>query len=236
MIEHFSTVSFTTVAVGGLAAVFLPCNFPMLLGYIALLIGDDRGKSLAHVLKKTFWFFIGFALTYAAFGSIAGLFGQFSATTRLFNEFRPLLMLGGGLLFIIVGLVLLRVIPLPSRLRKARSIPLPKSLSIHSGPGSAVVGMIFAAGWSPCIGPVLGGILVLAASSGSALTGALLLILFSFSMMLPFTVLAILYSRATRHLKFLEKAIPVMRVIAGVLFLILGLSFVLNDFTLLGMG
>ena len=228
MFEQLSTVGFTATIVAGFVAVFLPCNFPMLVGYIALLVGDEKSGNTLHVLRKTFWFFVGFAVTYAIFGSAAGLFGQFSKTTLLFNQLKPLIVTAGGLFFIIIGLILLRFLPLPAKLQKLRSIPLPKSISVYSWWGAVLAGVIFATAWSPCIGPVLGGILLLAAASGSVLSGAFLLLLFAFSMMIPLAFVAVVYSQAARRVAFMEKFIPFMRVAGGIAFILLGLSFFLG--------
>ena len=201
----------------------------MILGYIALIIGDEDSNNIPYTLTTTSWFFAGFATTYAIFGGIAGVFGQFSQTTLLFNEVKPTLVLIGAIFFIIVGLILLRAVPLPERLLNNKSFPIPKALSVHSWWGTVLIGAIFAAGWSPCVGPVLGGVLTLAASSGSTAAGMLLLFAFSLGIMLPLTILAVLYTKAAEHLEKVPKFLPSMRIIGGVLFIVLGVFFLVGD-------
>ena len=229
MIEYLAAV-----ILAGTVTVFLPCTYPMLIGYIALIVGDAKSGNTLHALYITGWFFVGFSATYAFFGSLAGLFGQVSQTSLLFNESRQLLAVLGAVFFIAIGLVLLRALPLPQKLRGIRSIPLPKGLSFHSWWGALLVGGIFAAGWSPCIGPVLGGILILAGSSGSVAAGALLMFLFAVGMMLPLVVLTILYSKVSGYLQGVERYIPIMRFLGGALFILIGVSFLLEDFSFLG--
>ena len=229
MIEQLSLISLIVTIFAGIITVFLPCTYPMVLGYIALIIGDEDSNNIPYTLTTTNWFFIGFATTYAIFGGVAGLFGQFSQTAMLFNEVKPTLVIIGAIFFIIVGLVLLRAVPLPERLLNNKSFPIPKALSVHSWWGTVLIGAIFAAGWSPCIGPVLGGVLTLAASSGSTVTGILLLFAFAAGIMLPLTILALIYTKAAERLQKIPKFLPSMRVIGGILFIALGAFFLVGD-------
>ena len=234
MIEAVSLISFVIVILAGIVTVFLPCTYPMVLGYIALIIGDEDSNNIPYALTTTAWFFIGFAVTYTVFGGVAGLFGQFSQTTLLFNNAKPVLVTIGAVFFILVGLVLLRAVPLPEKLLGNKSFPIPKLLPVHSWWGVTLIGAIFAAGWSPCVGPVLGGILTLAASSGSAITGMLLLFLFAAGMMIPLTIITLLYTQAAERLKKVNKFLPTMRVIGGLLFILLGIVFLVGDLSLFG--
>ena len=236
MIENLSLVSFFAPVLAGVVTAFLPCTYPMLVGYIALMLGDTEHGNTRRALKTTAWFAGGFAFAYMIIGSIAGLFGQFSQTTLLFNSSKPILLTIGAVFFIVIGLIMLQAIPLPDKLKRIRSIPLPKGLSVHSWWGSFVIGVIFAVGWSPCIGPVLGGILILAGSSGSIVSGALLLLAFAVGLALPLMVIAVLYSQAVGSVRRLEKYIPIMRVIGGILFIILGISFIIGDFSFLNVA
>ena len=231
MVEHLSVTLLSAVILAGGITVFLPCTYPMVIGYLSLLVGDERSGDTMHAVRTTAWFFAGFTATYALFGSIAGFFGQFSRTVLLFNESKSLLLLLGGAFFIVIGLLLLRAVPLPSRLRGIRSIPLPKKVSVHRWWGAPILGIIFAAGWSPCIGPVLGGILVLAGSSGSVSVGALLLVLFSVGMFIPILALAVLYSRVARYITGVERYMNIARIVGGIMFIALGISFIIGDFS-----
>ena len=234
MLEHLSLVSFAVTIFAGIITVFLPCTYPMILGYIALIIGDEDSNNIPYTLITTSWFFTGFAVTYAIFGGIAGLFGQFSQTAIWFNQAKPTLIIIGAIFFIIVGLVLLRAVPLPEKLLGNKSFPIPKMLPVHSWWGITLIGAIFAAGWSPCIGPVLGGVLTLAASSGSVIAGILLLLAFAFGMAIPLTILALIYTKAAERLQEIPKFLPTMRVIGGLLFIALGIFFLIGDLSFFG--
>ena len=237
MIEQLSFISFVGLAVAllaGIVTVFLPCTYPMILGYIALIIGDEDSDNIPYVITTTQWFFIGFAVTYALLGGIAGLFGQFSQTTLLFNQIKPMLIPVGAVFFIIVGLVLFRAVPLPEKLLGTKSFPIPKLLPVHSWWGVTLIGAVFALGWSPCIGPVLGGILTLAATSGSVVSGMLLLFVYALGIMIPLTVLALIYAKTAERLQAIPAFLPVARTIAGSLFIALGLFFLFGDVSFFG--
>ena len=227
MIETVS-VSFVAAFIGGVVITFFPCTYPMLIGYLALLISGERQTSISRSLCATFWFFIGFAITYALFGGIAGLFGQFSQVTVFFNTLKPLFTTVGSILFLIIGLVLLRVVPLPEKLKQSRAASLPTAVSPNTRWGALTIGAIFAVGWSPCVGPLLGGILLLAATSGSVITGMALLVVFSLGMMVPLAALTILYAKSSRLLQVIERKTPVMQMVGGFLFIVIGLLFLVG--------
>lgn len=229
MIEQLSSISFAVTVLAGIITVFLPCTYPMVIGYIALIIGDEDSNNIPYALTTAAWFFVGFAVTYAILGGIAGLFGQFSQTVLLFNNAKPILVTVGAIFFIIVGLVLLRAVPLPEKLLGNKSFPIPKFIPVHSWWGITLIGIIFAAGWSPCIGPVLGGILTLAATSGSTVAGMLLLLAFAFGMMVPLVIITLIYTQAAERLKKVDKFLPIMRVLGGLLFIMLGIFFLIGD-------
>lgn len=234
MIEHLSFLGLAIAVLAGTVTVLLPCTYPMLLGYLALIIGDEDSNNIPYAFTTTKWFFIGFSVTYAILGGIAGLFGQFSKTTLLFNDIRPIAIIIGAVFFIVVGLVLLRAIPLPEKLLKNKSFPIPKLLPVHSWWGITLIGVIFATGWSPCIGPVLGSILTLAASSGSAVSGMIFLLVFALGMMIPLAVITFFYAKAADRLKKINAFLPVMRGIGGTLFILLGIFFLVGDPSVLG--
>ena len=228
-ITIISTLSASFLA--GLVTSFLPCTFPLLIGYVALLTGDKDSSNLFHSLSKVFFFFLGFAITFTFFGAVAGLFGQFSETAILVNNFRPILTLVGGIFFIFIGVIILQLVPLPGSLHRIYTFSLPKKERIVGSKWGAIfTGVVFAAAWSPCIGPVLGGILFLSATSGSALIGALLTLVFSVGMVVTITIISVLYSVSASKLEGMSKFIPAMRIFGGVLFIVMGILFITGNF------
>ncbi len=232
MIETISLIALASILLAGVITALLPCTYPMLIGYIALIIGEKESGT-GHLLRVMWSFLAGFTLVYILFGSVAGLFGQFSREALIFNSGKPILLTLGALFFITVGLVMLDVIPLPRKMRGIQFIPLPKKISSRSWWRAFFIGTIFAAGWSPCIGPVLAAILVLAGTPGSVLIGASLMLLFALGMAVPFIILTLLYARASAYIQIIGTYTSVMRVAAGLLFILLGVSFMINDFSFL---
>lgn len=234
MFDSLLSLSFPASFVAGVVTVFLPCTYPLCLGYLALIAGDTaKGNTLA-VVRMTLWFFLGFAFVYTLLGSAVGLFGQFTATTVFLAGAQSFLIFFGGVFFIALGLVILQVLPLPSFLKGLHALPLPRWLKPDSWWGALLLGGIFAASWSPCIGPVLGGILLLAASSASVFEGGLLLFSFSFGIMVPLLVLSVLLSSLSSRLPRAERFVFFVRVAAGALFLLLGVLFLLGDVSFFG--
>ena len=234
MIESILSISFPAAFLAGVVTVFLPCTYPLCLGYLALIAGESSQGRRFRVLITTLWFFLGFGLIYTILGSAAGFFGQFTATTVFLSEIQSTLVIFGGVFFIILGLVLLQVVPLPSVLKGLHSIPFPHWLQPQSWWGALLLGGIFAASWSPCIGPVLGGILLLAASSSSVLLGGALLFSFAFGMMVPLLLLALLLSSLSLRVPRPERFVSVVRFIAGAVFILLGILFLIGDISFLG--
>ena len=122
MIESILSISFPAAFLAGVVTVFLPCTYPLCLGYLALIAGESSQGRRLRVLITTLWFFLGFGLIYTILGSAAGFFGQFTATTVFLSEIQSALVIFGGVFFIILGLVLLQVVPLPSVLKGLHSI------------------------------------------------------------------------------------------------------------------
>ena len=233
MIETLTYSVISGVFFAGVVTAFLPCTYPMLLGYIGLLTGWKQ-KTFAVVIKKTLLFFVGFAITYAFFGSVAGLFGTFSSTTLFFNTFKGYIASATGVLLILFGLILLRALPLPSVLRSFKHIPIPTWFHIDAPFAPVILGVVFAAGWSPCIGPVLGGVLLLAGISSSVVSGILLLIVFSIGLAIPFIGFALMYVYAKDRLPQLARYAQISQVIAGIILIALGLLFLFGNIGILG--
>ncbi|MES2203408.1 MAG: cytochrome c biogenesis protein CcdA, partial [Patescibacteria group bacterium] len=162
--------------VAGLAMFLAPCTLPIVPGYLAFIAGG-RGK----VMRNAIAFVLGFSAVFIVLGLFAGEAGA------LLGGWKTYIAQGAGLLLIVFGLTMLGVrIPLLSHERHAG---LPR-LAVGHMWGSVLIGALFALGWSPCIGPILGTVLLLASQSATALQGALLLALFSAGLGLPFLLTA----------------------------------------------
>lgn len=215
-------VSFPAALIAGLLSFFSPCVLPMVpvyLGYVTGTrvgaVGDGgRFKTLAHALC----FVLGFCLVFVALGATAGLLGS------VIYPIMPYVVRIGGAILIIFGLQMTGVLSI--RLFNAeRRLPLGTGRR-GSYWASCLVGLVFAAGWTPCTGPVLSAILLLAAESGTASLGALLLATYSLGLAVPFLVVAglvealvPLVNRTGRHLRVVSTVGGILLIAMGALML-----------------
>ena len=176
------------------------------------------------VIVATMAFGLGFSLIFILLGASASFLGGLA--TRYYQFIR----IGGGLLIIVFGLHLTGLLRLPF-------LEVEKRVQVREKPthvvGTVLVGMAFGAGWSPCIGPMLGSILILAGSEESVLEGIVLLTVYSAGLWIPFLVMSVFINMM---LVFLQKARRVMQFVniaAGTLLIGLGFALVFDRFGML---
>ncbi|MDA8063812.1 MAG: sulfite exporter TauE/SafE family protein [Actinomycetota bacterium] len=208
--------------VGGMISFTSPCCLPLLPGYVSYISGLPvselgRVQARALTLRAALLFVAGFTLVFTVLGVAAGLLGS------LVVRELPLVMDIAGAGMIVLGLAMAGVLRIPWLYRERR-------FALHrlpTGPKAAFgVGMAFAAGWTPCIGPVLATILATAAATRTAAWGALLLALFSVGLGLPFIGLALGLNRAKGSLAWLRRHGRAIEVVGGLLLVGVGVLFV----------
>ncbi|MHB1509328.1 MAG: cytochrome c biogenesis CcdA family protein [Acidimicrobiales bacterium] len=208
--------------VAGIISFTSPCCLPLLPGYVSYISGLPiselgRVEARALTLRAAVLFVAGFTLVFTVLGVAAGLLGS------LVVRELPLVMDVAGAGMIVLGLAMAGVLRIPWLYRERR-------FALHrlpSGPRAAFgVGMAFAAGWTPCIGPVLATILATAAATRTAAWGALLLALFSVGLGLPFIGLALGLNRARGSLAWLRRHGRAIEVVGGLLLVGVGVLFV----------
>jgi cytochrome c-type biogenesis protein len=221
------TPSFTLAFVAGLLSFLSPCVLPLIPSYVGFLTGltleeldRRRGTALLHAL----WFVAGFSAIFIALGATASALGVLLLHAQVW--------IGrvGGVVVILFGLYLFGVLR-PGFLARERKLHLSRKPLGYLG--SAFVGVTFGAAWTPCIGPILGAILTLAAAQASVGHGAALLTAYALGLALPFVATALAldrflawFQRFRPHLAWVER-------IAGVLLILLGLLLLTDRFTLL---
>ncbi len=216
------SVGFLAAFAAGVVSFLSPCVLPVIPGYLSFMTGlttsqladlDDR-PPLSVVLIPSLLFVSGFSLVFVALGISASYLGG------LLIEYRDIVMRVAGLLVFAFGLLLTGVIKVPWLYGEAR-VGLERSRSFGRG-AALVMGMAFAAGWTPCVGPILATILALAASSGNAARGAALLFAYSMGLALPFVLTAVLFGRMRGFLRWLSRHSVVINRVAGATLMILG--------------
>lgn len=220
--------------VAGLIMFLAPCTLPILPAYLGFISGvsvkdlEDPQKAQfvrRKILLNGIFFVIGFSLVFILLGTISGFFGEYV------SGFRVWLGRLGGVMIIIFGLFMLGVFKIPA-LQVDKRIALPKFLKLGAPTSSFVIGASFAFGWTPCVGPILASILLLASTSATALQGAYLLAVFSLGLAIPFILVAFLFSESTHFIGKITKYLKWVSIIGGVFLIGLGLLLLTDNFDL----
>jgi cytochrome c-type biogenesis protein len=215
------------VALAGLASFLSPCVLPLVPPYLGYLGGttldqmtDDEGvdsRVWGRVVLASVLFVLGFTTVFVGFGASASVFGQ------LIQEYRTELAMAAGIVIILFGLHFLGLLQIPLLYTEARYQTQFEGASLV---GAYIIGLAFAFGWTPCVGPVLAAVLAVAAQENSMSAGASLLLAYSLGLGIPFVLAAVairpflsFMNRFKRHLGTMEKVMGILLVITGVMFL-----------------
>jgi cytochrome c-type biogenesis protein len=210
-------IFFVAAFLAGLLSVSSPCVLPLVPIYLAHLAGASTGTGFPldrrRVLPNAVAYVLGFSLVFTALGVALGAAGALVATASVVAENRDWLTRLGGALLIILGLRQLGVIRL-SWLDRERRIAA-DSLPTGQVTSSFLVGVTFAAGWSPCVGPILGAILTMAAGQGSVERAALLLATYSAGLAVPFLAAALALGSAPGVVRGINRHLPLVTGVSG---------------------
>ncbi|MFI5360304.1 MAG: cytochrome c biogenesis CcdA family protein, partial [Halanaerobiales bacterium] len=219
MIAMQSDVSILIAFAGGLLSFFSPCVLPLIPSYLSMLMGDyaeDKGK--INLIFSSLLFISGFSLVFIALGLSASLLGQF-----LLKNLYILRKISGIAVFIL-GLHLSGLIRI-SFLYREKGLEL-KSRNRLLRP--LIMGLALAFAWTPCIGPILSSILIYAGTREGLFQGGLLLAFYSLGFALPFFLAALFLEQALPRLKKINRYLPLLQKLAGLLLIILGLLIFTN--------
>ncbi len=219
--------------IAGLFTFLAPCTLPLVPAYLGFISGvsvDDlkdpakAGSARRKIFLNGVLYVVGFSSIFILLGSLFGLGGS------ELSKHRILLSRIGGVFVIIFGLYMVGAAKLPifKFLQRERRFNPLKWLKPGSPVSSLIFGATFAFGWTPCVGPILGSILLLASSSASVGSGAFLLGVFSFGLALPFLIIAAGVGHAAQYIKKISKYLEVISIIGGIFLIILG-YLVLTD-------
>ncbi len=219
-------ITFWGAFIAGLVSFISPCVLPIVPPYLCYLAGvsldkltgdeqRDRGAA-TRVFLAALAFVLGFSTVFVALGATASVIGQ--TITRYLDT----LSVVAGIIIIIMGLHFLGIFRISMLYREARLQVVRKPAGLA---GSYLVGLAFAFGWTPCVGPVLAAILFVAGAEGSAARGAVLLLFYSLGIGLPFLAAALFagpfmkfMGRFRKHMGTVEKVMGGMLVVTGILF------------------
>lgn len=226
------TLGLMVAFTAGLLSFLSPCVLPLVPSYATFLTGmslDEltRGEAVRSrraVLTHGVLFVLGFSLVFLALGASATFLGSF---LRYYGTW---VGRAGGLLLVVFGLYLLGLLRLPGAGREWRIHLSDKPVGYL---GSALVGVAFGAGWTPCIGPVLGGILTLAATRASMAEGVGLLAVYSLGLAIPFLLATVLLGHFLQGFARIRHWLPWISRVSGALLLLVGVLLLTGYFTVL---
>jgi len=219
------TVGPAVAFVGGLLSFLSPCVLPLVPSYIGFLSGmtlDEmsgrRHRAVAHALL----FVAGFSLVFIGLGAGASVIGS------SLRAHKAILARAGGVLIILFGLYTIGVLRF-GVLERERRVQLNRKPVGYLGSG--LVGMVFAAGWTPCIGPILGAILALAGTSSQLSHGVLLLAAYSAGLAVPFLIAAVALDAFQNWFQRFRRWMPWVQRASGLLLIGVGVLLVTGEFT-----
>jgi cytochrome c-type biogenesis protein len=225
LVTESAALGFGVAFAAGLLSFLSPCVLPLVPSYLGFLTGMTlpaiarrRRVTLAHALL----FVLGFSLVFIALGASATALG------RALNYYQVWLQRIGGALVILFGVLCLGIVNPPSLARERRFQLSRKPVGYL---GSTLVGMAFAAGWTPCIGPVLGGILGLAATSADVTQGMVLLAVYSAGLGIPFLLAALAMDSFLDWFQGFRRFLPWVMRVSGLLLIGVGILLITGEFT-----
>jgi len=221
-------VTYIGAFIAGLLSFLSPCVFPLIPSYITYITGlsfaDLQAEHPSHIIRQksilhSLSFIAGFTVVFVLLGASATYIGS------VLQENATFIRKAGGILLVILGIHVTGILPLRFLLGEKR-------VSIKHKPagyvGSFLVGIAFAAGWTPCIGPILAAILAVAATQDSMYQGIMLLLLYSMGLGVPFFISALAMHRFLIVFNRFKKYIHIFEIFTGILLIVIGVLIYTN--------
>lgn len=207
----------------GVLTFLAPCTLPLVPAYIAFISGN---KSKKKIFFNGLMFVFGFSIVFIVFGILFGILGS------VISPYKYWLTKIGGLFVIFFGLFLLKVFNF-TFLNKINKIQLSPIFKKGEPLSSFLLGLSFAFGWTPCVGPILGSILILASTTSTLWQGGILLAVFSLGLALPFLLIASGIGSLQERIKSFSKYLGIIEKIGGIFLIIIGILLFTDKMNLL---
>jgi cytochrome c-type biogenesis protein len=228
--SHPQEISGMIAFSAGLLSFVSPCVLPLVPSYVTYITGasfkeltdvEARSKLRWAALFHSLFFISGFSVIFILMGASATYLGQ------LLAQYQYWIMKGGGVLIILLGIQFTGIINLPF-------LQIEKRFEVKRKPlgyaGSFLVGVVFAAGWTPCIGPILSTILIYASTSKSFTTGILLLTYYSIGLGIPFLLSSLAFNSFLSAFDKIKRYMRVINVVSGLFLIAIGILFLTDTF------
>ena len=208
---------YSTIYIAGILSFFSPCIFPVIPVYLSILSNGEK-KSIS----KTIAFVIGLSTTFVILGFGAGIIGEI-----FFNEKVRII---AGIVIVILGLFQMDILKLKI-LEKTKMIEHnTEKTSIFS---TFLLGLTFSLGWTPCVGPILASILVVASSSNDVTKSILYMLVYVLGMATPFIIFSLASKILFKKMSFIKKYLPLIKKIGGLLIIIMGILLIFNKLNII---
>ncbi len=225
------TITFPAAFIAGLLSFLSPCVLPLIPAYFSFITGlsvdemtSDNKQIRQKVILSTLAYVAGFSFIFILFGASASLLGG------LASKYSWVIRYVGGGIILVFGLHLLGIINI-------KGFQFEKRFHVKEKPfhllGTFVIGMAFGAGWSPCIGPMLGSILIVAGSQDTVAKGIWLLAVYSAGLALPFILISIFINSMLTFMKKAKRVMGIINKVSGILLIGIGLLLIFDKFRLL---
>ncbi|MBI2882307.1 MAG: cytochrome c biogenesis protein CcdA [Candidatus Methylomirabilis oxyfera] len=233
MLETGEALTIWMALGAGILSFLSPCVLPIFPSYLSFVTGlsfgelsgsVDNVKTRRAIILNALCFIFGFSVVFMSLGA------SFSLLGRILFDYQQILRKVGGVLVILFGLYIAGFLKLPFLTRTFR-------LELQDRPagylGAFIVGVTFAAGWTPCVGPILGSILLYASTAKTASTGILMLGAYSLGLAIPFFLSALALNRFLDYFDRFKRLIPVVSAVGGIFLVVVGSLLLTNYFTIL---
>lgn len=233
MLETGEALTIWMAMGAGVLSFISPCVLPIFPSYLSFVTGlsfgelsgsVDNVKTRRAIILNALCFILGFSVVFMSLGA------SFSLLGRLLFDYQQMLRKIGGVLVILFGLYIAGFLKLPFLTRTVR-------LELQDRPagylGAFIVGVTFAAGWTPCVGPILGSILLYASTAKTAYTGILMLGAYSLGLAIPFFLSALALNRFLDYFDRFKRLMPVVSAVGGIFLVVVGGLLLTNYFTIL---
>lgn len=226
------SISYSAALVAGLLSFFSPCILPLIPAYFTFITGlsldeltEAKGTGIrTRVIMSTLSYVLGFSTVFILMGASASFLGG------VIFQYRSWIRVIGGILIILLGIHMTGLI-------RFRALEFERRLQMEKKPlhflGTFLVGMAFGAGWSPCIGPLLGSILIVAGNQETIVDGIGLLTVYAAGLALPFMLLSVFVDSLLVFIKKASWTIKYINMTAGALLLIIGLLLVTDKLNMI---
>lgn len=225
---NMEQINFFIVFIEGALSIFSPCILPILPVYLSMLSNStvddikENNVKIGTLMKNTIFFTLGISTTFFILGS------SISALSSFFNEYRNTIMIIGGFIIIFMGLFYLGII-------KSQLLSREKRFNVNSKTMSAgtafLLGLTFSFGWTPCIGPILASVLIMASTAEDIVTSSLLILVYTIGFILPFILASLFYGKLFKKFDKVKKYMEIIKKISGVFIIMAGLVMLINAFT-----